>query len=172
MGMHIRQARIEDAAGIGRVYVDGWRTTYANIIPQEYLATMSYEHYERHWASILEHSPEFLYVAEDDEQSIVGFMWGGRERSGDPDYQGELHALYVNASYRQHGLGRLLVQQLARLLLHDGISSMIVWVLAENSSRRFYERLGGTFLRHGPYYVAGIAYDDTAYGWTDISILL
>ena len=26
--MIIREARLEDAAGIAKVYVDGWRTTY------------------------------------------------------------------------------------------------------------------------------------------------
>lgn len=49
---------------------------------------------------------------------------------------------------------------------------MLVWVLAANASRRFYEALGAEFIRTGPYYVDGTAYDDTAYGWKDIVSML
>ncbi|UZM97600.1 hypothetical protein OL548_21075 [Lysinibacillus sp. MHQ-1] len=35
--MKIRKAIVEDATGIGTVHVDSWRTTYKDIIPDEFL---------------------------------------------------------------------------------------------------------------------------------------
>lgn len=48
---------------------------------------------------------------------------------------------------------------------------MIVWVLAANPSRLFYERLGAQQVGTGPYKVGEITLDDIGYGWTDIRIL-
>ncbi len=170
--MHIREAHLTDAASIARVYVNGWRTTYGGIISQDYLDRMSYEHFERHWATILVQKDGVLYVAEDEVLGVIGFIWGGPAHQGDVIYSAELHAIYVDSRYRQHGAGRLLVRRLAQQLVQEHFQAMIVWVLADNASRRFYERLGAQFLRTGPYYVEGVAYDDTAYGWPDIQVLL
>src|SRR5215472_11643535 len=110
MSMIIREARLEDATGIAKVYVDGWRTTYPGIVSDVHLASMSYEHYTRHWARILCTSDGFIYVAEDELGNIVGFIWGGPERNGDSLYKGELHAIYILKSYHGQGLGRRLTQ--------------------------------------------------------------
>jgi hypothetical protein len=42
----IREARTEDIAGIAKVHVDTWQTTYAGIVPDEHLANMTYSSYE------------------------------------------------------------------------------------------------------------------------------
>ncbi len=44
--MIIREARTEDIAGIAKVHVDTWQTTYAGIVPDEHLANMTYSSYE------------------------------------------------------------------------------------------------------------------------------
>ncbi len=41
--MRIREARLEDASAIARVHIDAWRETYQGIIPDTYLAQLSYE---------------------------------------------------------------------------------------------------------------------------------
>ena len=76
--MIVREARLEDAAGIAKVYVDGWRTTYPGIVSDEYLANMAYEKYTDHWSRILSTSDGFFYVAEDEVGNIVGFIWGAQ----------------------------------------------------------------------------------------------
>jgi hypothetical protein len=48
--MILREARPADAAKIARVHVDGWRTTYRGIVPDDYLAALSYEAQERSWS--------------------------------------------------------------------------------------------------------------------------
>jgi len=168
----IREARLEDAAGIAKVYVDGWRTTYPGIVSDEYLANMSYEKYTDHWSRILSISDGFLYVAEDEPGNVVGFIWGGPEHNGDSIYKGELHAIYILKSHQGLGLGRSLTRVLAEKLLEVGIDTMIVWVLAANSSKHFYESLGAKLVRTGPYEVDRKTLEDLGYGWTDIRVLL
>jgi len=41
--MQIRKANLTDAKGVAKVQVDSWKTTYKNIVPDEYLNKMTYE---------------------------------------------------------------------------------------------------------------------------------
>ncbi len=170
----IRPARLEDAAGIAKVYVEGWRTTYPGIVPAEYLASMSYEKHTNRWRGILSSSDGFVYVAEDGPGHIVGFIWGGPVHVGAPEYKGELHVIYVLKGYQGQHIGRRLVQTLVKKLLEEGIDSMIVWVICANPFRRFYERLGAKLVKIASYRIpdTGITLDDCGYGWNDIHTLL
>lgn len=74
---------------------------------------------------------------------------------------------------RVHGVGRLLTQRVATSLLSAEISTMLVWVLAANSgARRFYELLGGRFVREQSVEVMNIALPEVAYGWDALSLLV
>ncbi|MGB8343443.1 MAG: GNAT family N-acetyltransferase [Ktedonobacteraceae bacterium] len=175
MAITIREARLEDAEGVAKVYIAGWRTTYPGIVPDDYLANMSVEEHTKRWQNILGSDDGFVYVAEDEPGIVAGFIWGGDVRDkSDPAFTGELHAIYVLKSYQGHDIGRRLVRVLAQQLLGVGIQSMIVWVLAANPARRFYEKLGAKLLKTAPYQVPGIDLflDDTGYGWTNVRVLL
>ncbi len=45
----ISEATQEDAAAIARVHVDSWRMSYRGIVPEGFLAGMSYEDVEGSW---------------------------------------------------------------------------------------------------------------------------
>src|SRR5215510_9715408 len=130
--MLIREASLTDAAAIARVHVDSWRTTYAGIVPADYLATLSYTQREQFWRDTLSTpaSSRCVYVAVHDTGQIVGFASGGPERSGDAVYRGELYAIYLLALYQRQGLGRHLTLAVVQRLLQCGLPSMLVWVLA------------------------------------------
>jgi hypothetical protein len=49
---------------------------------------------------------------------------------------------------------------------------MLVWVLAENPYQRFYESLGGIYLREWMIDFAGEPIHEKAYGWKEILPLL
>ena len=97
--MLIREASPSDAAAIARVHVDSWRTTYAGIVPADYLANLSYTRREQFWRDILSTPTPSgcVYVAAQDTGEIVGFASGGPERSGNAIYRGELYAIYLLA---------------------------------------------------------------------------
>jgi L-amino acid N-acyltransferase YncA len=168
--MRIRQADVDDAAAIARVHVDAWRTTYVGIVPDEYLAGLTYEPREQMWRESLADRAraEFTLVAENDQRAIVGFATGGPEREGNAVYRGELRAIYLLADSRRIGLGRRLVAGVAKGLIEAGFDSMLVWVLDDNPSRRFYEALRGKFVAEKVIEIGGARLIEVAYGWHDI----
>ena len=172
--MHIRLARLDDADGLARVHVDSWRAAYKGIVPDEHLASLSYEQRAARWRDNITtpaHRGTFLYVAANDAGRIVGFAGGGPERDGDLNYTGELYALYLHPDYFRQGIGTQLAQTVARRLIEDGLVSMLVWVLAQNPARRFYEALGGQYLYDKPITIGGAELTEVAYGWRDIHAL-
>ena len=167
----IRQAVDADARGVARVHVDSWRSTYAGIVPAEHLAALDYGAREANWHRILADRRQNVFVAEDPHGRIVGFSSGGPERSKDPAYAGELYAIYLFESRQRLGLGRRLVAALAEWFISRGWPSMLLWVLADNPSRGFYEALGGVQIKQETITIGGTELVEIAYGWSDISPL-
>ena len=97
MSIRIRAATPEDAASIGRVHVDSWRSTYAGIVPADYLAGLSYRNRESAWKQLLtaDRPGTCCFVAETEDGDIVGFANAGPEREGDSIYRGELYVIYI-----------------------------------------------------------------------------
>jgi ribosomal protein S18 acetylase RimI-like enzyme len=168
--MIVREARAEDAISIAKVHVDSWRTAYRDIIANTYLEALSYDDREHYWQSLLER-PErttLVYVAEDDDGEIVGFASGGPEREGNPTYKGEVFAIYILQQAQRRGIGRQLTAAIVQSLVQQGIESMLIWVLADNPARKFYEALGGQYLQEKPIEIGGVKLLEVAYGWTNI----
>ena len=165
----IREARCEDASGIAQVHVTSWQTTYHGLMPDSFLADLNVTARGRYWSSLLcaPRREQFIYIAEADGQ-IVGFAAGGAERSGDPIYKSELYAIYLLDSHQRQGLGKHLTLAVAGALASAGFQAMLVWVLAENPSRHFYEKLGGTELRSQLITIGERSYEEVAYGWPDV----
>ncbi len=172
--MEIRAACPSDAAGIARVHVDSWRTTYRGIVPDGFLAALSYEQRERMWRGILSPASgsSFVYVAECPGGQIVGFASGGPVRDLAPDYGGELYAVYLLQDQQRHGLGRRLIGAVVRRLIQAGMTSLLVWVLADNPARKFYEALGGQYVYDKWVSIGDARLVEVAYGWRDARILV
>ena len=174
MPLLIRPAHISDAEGIARVHVDSWRTAYPGIVPDDYLANMSYEQHSGVWEIILSEADETKpnYVAVDDNGVVVGFGGGGPERSGDPDLDSELYVLHLLEDSQRRGVGRRLVMSVASNLARNGMVSMFVWVLEQNRPAcLFYEALGGLPVREQEISIGGVTLAEIGYGWPDIGPL-
>jgi GNAT superfamily N-acetyltransferase len=166
---HIREARQEDAAAIARVHVDSWRTTYRGIVPEGFLAEMSYEDFEDRWRGWLRSvgEPRRTYrVAELPSGRIVGFASDGpRQGSAYTYYAGELYTLYLLREHQRAGIGQRLLGSVVRGLAEGGAYSLLAWVLARNPSRRFYEAVGGELLGSQVIEIGGARLEEVAYGW-------
>jgi hypothetical protein len=57
-------------------------------------------------------------------------------------------------------------------LLLQGMRSLLVWVLAANPYRRFYESLGGQPVRSRSLRIGGRRLEETGYGWETIKPLV
>jgi GNAT superfamily N-acetyltransferase len=173
--MRIRPAQLADAFAIAGVHVASWREAYAGILPDDFLAGLTPEGREPMWQAILGEYRErhMVYVAERDEGGdIVGFASGGAERDGIPGYSAELFAIYVLQSAQGKGTGRQLAAAVARDLLAAGHESLLVWVLADNPSRGFYEALGGQYVTEKNIEIGGVTLVEVSYGWPDIRLLI
>lgn len=170
----IRIAVPADAPAIARVHVDSWRTTYRELINDEFLANLSYECRAQSWAKTLidSNADSLLYIAADEAGKIIGFASAGPEHTGETDYQSELYAIYLLQQAQGQGIGRKLIQTAAGELLERRFLSMLVWVLKDNRpSRRFYEAVGGEYLYEKPIGIGGQNLIEVAYGWKDLHLL-
>ena len=186
----VREARREDAPGIARVHVDSWRTTYRGMLPDEFLAGLSYAEREKLWERWLDAAASgerSVFVADETvdgaaerpkagqrgaARRIVGFVSGSPAGRDTPEFAGELGMIYLLQSHQRRGLGRALLQRVVERLALEGRHSLFVWVARDNPSRGFYEALGGTLVRERRAPLFGIEIDEVGYGWDDTGPLL
>ena len=166
--IRVRPAMPEDAAGIAVVHVAAWRSAYAGILLEDYLAGMSVQRQAAYYQAGLLAGHAALVA--DADGIIVGFVTMGRRRAGLAD--GEIETLYVQDDWRDQGAGRLLMQGAAQRLARAGCRSVFLWVLRDNPSRWFYQHIGGRVAATGTTSVAGQAVAKTAYVWDPIGLLL
>ena len=167
----VRAATPDDLVGMARVHVDTWKSTYRGIVPDQYLDGLTYESdIARGFGRWLKEPADgWAYlVALARSESITGFAIGGPNRERDPEYAGELGAVYVLKAAQGMGVGTTLVRETVRHLLSIRMTSMIVWVLEANPYRRFYEKLGGVAARRRVVPVAGTPLPEIGYGWKDV----
>ncbi|MGM8214726.1 GNAT family N-acetyltransferase [Bacillaceae bacterium W0354] len=168
--MKIRKASSNDALGVAKVQVDSWKTTYKNIVPDEYLEQMTYENREKKWKDII--SNQAVFIAENNSGEIIGFSNGGKERTGKyPDYKGELYAIYILEEHQRKGIGKLLLEPVIENLKQNNILSMTVSVLEDNKSRLFYEYLGARKIDTMEIEISGKKLNELVYGWKDITAI-
>jgi GNAT superfamily N-acetyltransferase len=157
---------------MAKVNVDTRRTFYASFYPTHLLNSMSYEKTEKAWRKVLWEDPDppgyFAFVAETIDKQVIGIAIAGPEKSADKQYLGELYVLYILPEYHHQGIGRRLVSAVAKRLLTKGITSMLIWVLASNPSRAFYEALGGIVVREKTVEIGDQMVNEVGYGWLDI----
>jgi GNAT superfamily N-acetyltransferase len=168
--VQIRLAEPKDAAGIAHVHVSSWRTTYPGIVSAAVLERLSVERSLEFWLKgiVSPQNQSFVLVAEDERVGVVGFASAGPERSGNFPHQGELYAIYMLKAYQGQGVGHRLVAAIARQLLQQGQSSLLVWVLKDNLFRAFYEALGGEQIGEQNITIGDETLIEVAYGWQDI----
>jgi ribosomal protein S18 acetylase RimI-like enzyme len=168
----IRPPQPADARAIARCHVAAWRDSYRPLIAEATLSRPSVEDdYVRKWNDRLRQSDSIIFVAENDRGELLGFIQGGRERTGRTDYEGEIYSVYVLKECRSQGIGRKLFQQLAGSLLENQITSAVVWVFEENQCRHCYAAWGGEPIATAPIKVGEQELVQVAYAWRNLGSL-
>jgi GNAT superfamily N-acetyltransferase len=180
----VRRARPDDAPGIASVHVSAWRSAYAGILDEAYLAHLSETRLAAFYhRAILDRGgghAVFVATAGGDDQpedatgpdaTIIGFGSGGRARRRGLA-EGEVETLYVLDDFRERGVGRRLMRAMGAHLRAIGCGSALVWVLANNPSHWFYRHLGGKPVMTEEIRVAGRPVQQAAFTWDPIDVLL
>ena len=178
--IRIRRAAKADASAIGRVHVETWQSTYAGLLPDEMLARMSDVRQSAWWARALADPREArgVFVADDEDMGVVGFGSCGPVRdppeglNGTEQRVGEVYTLYVESDFQNQGLGRRLLDAMFRQLKEDGFDTVVLWMLAKNPTRFFYEGLGGERVGERVDTMAGVDVEEVAFGWHDLTVPL
>ena len=170
------------AAGIAKVYVDTWRSTYPALLPHGMLLGMSYERQTREWAWAIRNRTEAqtVMVATEASHGVVGFTSFGLARPGARPAvgrfageggakAGEIYTLYVRPEFQERGIGRRLLAAAFAEMVGKGYGCSFLWVLRDNPSRYFYERVGGKPVAERQERLWGRAVDETCYGWPDLT---
>jgi GNAT superfamily N-acetyltransferase len=165
----IRPAVEQDALAISHVHVESWRTTYAGIVPEEYLASLNEAERVLLWREWLTRDIQ-TYIADLDGK-IVGFISGGAIREPVPTYDAELYAIYLLQPAQRQGIGTALLKELAESLLSRGFKSMIVWVLEKNPGKDFYAKSRAQLVAAKDIQIAGMTRSEVCYGWPDLEAI-
>lgn len=197
----IRRARPEDAERIAQINVASWKVTYRGSVPDATLDALAVEGrlpvVRERLARIAATQGAGLacaFVAEApteaqggtdveggvegaDGRAVVGYAFGGAPqpmRTGAPpsDFDSELYAIYLAPGYGRRGLGARLTHAVATHLRGAGARSVLIWALAENPNRGFYDALGGEVVYTQTLVIGGKPLDEVAYGWRDIATLI
>jgi GNAT superfamily N-acetyltransferase len=112
-------------------------------MPEAVLLKITLKQREDLWSKILAGPQGSIWIAEVEPGQIVGFLsiCPGREER----YVnfGEIPGLYLLKKYHSQGIGKQLFKKGIALLNEQGFRGVYLWVLKDNPSEQFYQRLGG-----------------------------
>jgi 2-amino-4-hydroxy-6-hydroxymethyldihydropteridine diphosphokinase len=141
--IEIAKANLEDARAIAETQVLSWQHAYAELMPGDYLASLSVSAREDIWrAAITKGTPELLLAKTDGV--ISGFSAFGPSRDPDAAPQtAELMSIYLAPSSWSQGIGRALWLACQARTEALGFQRVTLWVLVNNSRAiKFYEAAG------------------------------
>ncbi|PAV29326.1 GNAT family N-acetyltransferase [Virgibacillus profundi] len=169
----IRKATFEDAETIAHIHVTSWKSTYSDLLDERDLSNITYENRKALWETVLRirKKDQCTFVIHN-EDKVVGFISGGPERTKRFHYDSEIHTIYLLDEYQKMGLGAILLKAFAEEMKSLGKKSILVWILKQNPSSRFYERYYAKPVGEEAISIGEGSYKETAYGWESIDELL
>lgn len=140
--MKVRQAELTDVKRIQEICIKGQYDTYGEYESKEYLDKAVEEFYNsQRLENEIKYADEYgtWYVAEDDENSVIGVLIGGKK----DDQVSEIYALYVDTERKGQGTGGALVNYFKEVSSKVGSKGLWVSVDSKNNlAIGFYEAIG------------------------------
>ncbi|MGE7929817.1 N-acetyltransferase family protein [Lysinibacillus xylanilyticus] len=166
--MNIRKANSQDAQGIGKVHVDSWRTTYKGILPDDFLNNLSYEQRTELWKKNISDATNYVLVAENEQNEIIGFATGGTRKTNLVPNATDLTSIYLLEEYQGMGIGKQLLKEIFAYFKLKGYEKVFVEVLADNKTRNFYEYYGAQYVNNIEIKIGGKVLEELIYVWNDV----
>ena len=166
----IRPATQMDIADIVRIHIDSWKAQFTSFltIQQTALKDLNMVNQLEIWQERFaneEGKTRYTFVATTN-QVVVGYITGILI---DDEYDTELHQIYVLPSVQGRGIGKELVQYLAKCFHDLGKQSLLVWVMTINPAVKFYrDALGGKLVSERIIPNGDGILKETAYVWSNL----
>ena len=148
MNFLIRKKERKDCFDVAHVVTVAWNETYRGIVPDDFLDNLYANEEERAKNSYnnFNEKENHQFVLEVDDK-VVGFINVGSTDEPDYDNCGEIHAVYIINGYKGQGFGKELIDAGIDELKSMGYNKMIIGCLVGNPSNKFYEHIGGKYIK-------------------------
>ncbi|WP_240186280.1 GNAT family N-acetyltransferase [Lysinibacillus fusiformis] len=140
-----------------------------DIVPDEFLDKLSYKQRTLLWERHLEDLTKFILVAENDDGDIIGFSSADERETAPFPNLIYLETLYLLEAYQGKGLGKLLLKELFLFFQQNNYQTVYVEVLADNTSKYFYELFGAKLLTSLEINIGGKELEELVYEWDDVT---
>ncbi|QUW23624.1 GNAT family N-acetyltransferase [Sporosarcina sp. Marseille-Q4063] len=170
--MKFRRAIIDDAAGIAKVHVDSWRTTYNGIIPNDFLNKLTYEQRTELWKANIAREENYVVIAENNEAQIIGFADAWKRENNVVENSGDLTSIYLLEEYQGKGIGKRLFKELFKHFKKMDYEKVFVEVLEDNKTRYFYEYYGAKLVKIVQIKIGGKILNELIYEWNNVDEVL
>ncbi len=104
-------------------------------------------------------------LIENKNHQVVGFAVLGPCREKPVPADGEVHAIYILAEYQNKGGGRLLLDKCFAQARSRSYAKIMVSVLEQNDSRKFYEATGASYWSADHVDIEHHRYPTSTYIW-------
>ena len=149
LNITIDQIRLEDIPAIARIKVDGWKSAYRGIIDDDFLDSLTYNVQIKRFTDG-EDSVQGIVAIDEESKQIVGFSTFGKRQDlseGLPQYDCELHAMYVSPDRKGKGIGKRLLSEVLKQQRENDHKKMLLWCFKKNlPTIEFYKKTGGVLL--------------------------
>ena len=162
----VRPALAEDVGRLGRVRTASWQTAYGSILPEAELRRLDPSRASARFRHIVHAGrSQSLLVVHRPRQPVFGYAWGGPQKDRSLAFAGEVYELYLHPEEQGHGGGRQLLSAMLWRLAERMLWPTVIWVLADNPARHFYEACGGRQVLAGSVTVAGRRLPRLGFSW-------
>jgi GNAT superfamily N-acetyltransferase len=140
----IKKALLSDVADIARIHVLSWQQTYAGLVPQDYLDSLSISSRKQMWEGIFQKQKTTENYLAYDNGEAAGFISFGKGHDQGKEGWGEIYAVYLLKENWGKGIGYALFHKAKVSFLSQGINHIYLWVLASNEQAiNSYQKWGG-----------------------------
>lgn len=171
--MKIRKATTKDAAEIANVHINSWREAYQGLLPQSFLDDRPLYFKNRYelWKRVTADESQTTFVAESDDNGVVGFINGYTARDKGYENFAEVYCIYLLQKYHGQKVGFRLLKDFFEVLIKKGFNKAYLWVLKDNPTIKFYESTGAKKVDNiKKAVIGGKNVEELCYVWDDIKL--
>ena len=168
--MIIRNANIIDIEKIANLYVTNWKNTYSELLPQDFLDSLTVNSAIYKWSNYLNSENNKLFVAYEKDE-FLGFV---SSKVDDEDaHWWYLDSLHVSPEFQSKGIGKSLILKTAEFALENSYDTMTISILRGNDkAEKIYQYLGAVYLNDFINYFDNTSAMSTVFIWKDLPKLI
>lgn len=164
-GIVVRNAQRWDVPELARVRMASWRHAYEGLIPELELRRMNAQDIARRMHRSLENQLATTMVVHRAGELPSGYALAGPQPDRSLGYRGEVFELYLRPEAQGQGAGRRLLSSVLWRLADRAQWPVLIWVLADNPARHFYEACGGHQVLASTVNVGGARLNRLGFAW-------